>query len=252
MQTGPFYNLARMYTETTGDSDVTMTTAVPGCKSFADVGCSDSGTYEYGVITYDLTTHRPTGSEVGIGKYISSGTVFQRTAVEASTDSDNSAIDLTGLTEIYLTPIASQFNNGLHAMATYSYGAGSDSLSDSDTNIQLSIDTEDYDNFNIGSLSSNTVTIIALPTIKYVLVSANVYIAGLSEFNGYVTLKLAGPYTAEVSKGYVTAMGISSDVINIGPVPFNYQAGGTLIVRMTNHLGETITAYISDLTIKMV
>ena len=249
MTLGIYYNLARMYTETTGDSDVTLTTAVPGCKTFALAGASDSGEYEYGLITYDLITHRPTGSETGIGKYISSGTVFKRTTVEASTDSDNSAINLTGLTEIYLCPIASGFNNGMHALAVYSNAGASNSASDSYTNLVLTLDTEDYDNHGIGSLSGNTVTILATK-IDYALVSANVYISGLSAFDGYITLKIFGPYTAEISKGYTSAMGILSDVITIGPVPFDFRAGGTLQLKITNQLGLTIDAYVSDLTIK--
>jgi len=48
-----YKNLARMYTTTTGTGIVTLTTAVPGCKTFDDAGCSDSGEYEYGLITYD-------------------------------------------------------------------------------------------------------------------------------------------------------------------------------------------------------
>lgn len=105
-----YYNLARMYTTTTGDSDVTLTTAVPGCISFADAGVSDSEEVYYGLITYDLITHRPTGSESGLGKYISSGTVFQRASVETSTDSDNSTISLTGLSELFLMPTKAFFN----------------------------------------------------------------------------------------------------------------------------------------------
>ena len=105
-----FYNIARMYTTTTGDSDVTLTTAVPGCKSFADVGVADSEVIHYGIISYNINTHRPEKSEVGIGKYIASGTVLKRTTVEVSTDSDDGNIDLSGLAEVYLCPIASDFN----------------------------------------------------------------------------------------------------------------------------------------------
>lgn len=95
-------DLARMYTTTTGTGNVTLTTAVPGCKTFAASGISDSDTVNYGIITYDLTTHRPLRSETGLGKYIASGTILQRNTVLHSTDSDDSAIDLTGLSEVYI------------------------------------------------------------------------------------------------------------------------------------------------------
>lgn len=100
-------DLARMYSVTTGDSDITLTTAVPGCKTFAQANVADSDTVNYGIITYDLVTHRPVGSETGLGKYISSGTVLKRTTVlsSISLDSDDvmdSQITLTGLSEIYI------------------------------------------------------------------------------------------------------------------------------------------------------
>ena len=108
-----FYNLARMYTTTTGTGVITLTTAVPGFKTFANAGVPDSDSdVSYGLITYDLVTHRPVGSECGIGQFTAPST-FTRHTVESSTDSDDSAIDLTGLTEIYLCPIASDLNTGL-------------------------------------------------------------------------------------------------------------------------------------------
>lgn len=102
-----FYDLVRMYTTTTGDSDVTLTTAVPGCKTFAQAGVADSEEINYGIVTYDLSTHRPIGTEIGIGKYIESGTVLKRTTVlsSISTDSDDTEdanITLTGLSEVYI------------------------------------------------------------------------------------------------------------------------------------------------------
>lgn len=105
-----FYNLARMVSSTTGDSDIVLGAAAPGYKTFALAGVSDSEDVKYGLVTYSPSTRLPVGSECGLGKYIASGTVFKRTSVESSTDSDDSAIDLTGITEIYLTPPASFFN----------------------------------------------------------------------------------------------------------------------------------------------
>ena len=106
-----YYNLARMTSLSTGDSDIVLAAAVVGCKTFADAGVSDSEDVEYGLITYSTSTRQPVGSETGTGRYISSGLVFKRTTVESSTDSDNSAIELTGNTQIYLNPLASWYNN---------------------------------------------------------------------------------------------------------------------------------------------
>src|SRR5690349_10798432 len=105
-----YYNLARMTSNSTGDSDIVLGSAVNGCLTFALAGVSDSEDVEYGLITYSLSTKLPVGSEMGLGKYISSGTVFKRTTVYNSTDSDNSQIDLTGNTQIYLCPSKLFFN----------------------------------------------------------------------------------------------------------------------------------------------
>ena len=108
--TKKFYNLPRMYSTTTGDSDATLTTAVPGCKTFEQAGFSSSDELNYGIITYDTATHRPTGTEVGLGKYLSSdsdgGPYLQRTTVYSSIsldsdDTEDANITLTGLSEIY-------------------------------------------------------------------------------------------------------------------------------------------------------
>jgi len=105
-----YYNLARMNSNSTGDSDIVLGSAVNGCLTFALAGVSDSEDVEYGLTTYSISTKLPVGSEIGLGKYISSGTVFKRTTVYNSTDSDNSAIDLTGNTQIYLMPTALYYN----------------------------------------------------------------------------------------------------------------------------------------------
>lgn len=111
------YNLVRQVSSTTGDSDLTLGAAVNGCRTMALAGVSDSEEVDYGLITYSLSTRLPVGSETGRGKYIASGPTFKRTSVEASTDSDNSSIDCTGYTEIYITPPASFFNAFLHTKA---------------------------------------------------------------------------------------------------------------------------------------
>jgi hypothetical protein len=103
------YNLARMYTTTTGTGTVTLTTAVAGCLTFDLAGVSNGETVNYGIITYDTASHRPTHSEVGTGVYTTIGTTLTRASIEKSTNG-GSAITLTGLSEVYICPPASFYN----------------------------------------------------------------------------------------------------------------------------------------------
>lgn len=242
-----YRNLARMYTTTTGTGNVTLTTVVPGCKSFADV-CSDSGVYEYGMITYDLSTHRPIGSECGIGKYISSGTVFQRNTIENSTDSDDSAIDLTGLSEIYLTPIASSFNSGFNPFAVYYYN-GTDTINNTVTDTQLSIDTEWVDTNNVATVGSNTVTVAEDGWYE---IGAIVEYSGGAAFNGFVSIIIeAGIYTLTNTKGYVVTWAITDDTNNL-VVSFPLSAGNTIKVKASNISGTNLDFFVYELVVKKV
>jgi hypothetical protein len=108
--TKKFYNLPRQYSTTTGDSDIELGAAVPGCKTLAQAGFVDSDELNYGIVTYDTATHRPIGTEVGLGKYLASdsdgGPYLQRTTVYSSIsqdtdDTEDSHITLTGLSEVY-------------------------------------------------------------------------------------------------------------------------------------------------------
>jgi hypothetical protein len=113
--TKKFYNLPRQYSTTTGDSDIELGTAVPGCKTLAQAGFASSDELNYGIITYDTATHRPVGTEVGLGKYLASdsdgGPYLQRTTVYGSVSQDtddvmDSHITLTGLSEVYVPWLA--------------------------------------------------------------------------------------------------------------------------------------------------
>ena len=241
-----YYNLARMFTETTGDSDVTLTTAVPGCKTFADAGCSDSGTYEYGLITYDTVTHRPTGSEAGLGKYISSGTVFKRTTVYSSTDSDDSAIDLSGLTEIYLGPTAKSFNTGFNPFSSYYQNGAATSINNDSDAVTLDMDTEWVDADGISSLLNDTVT-ISEP--GWYMISGAVGVTAGVAFNGYIdvyTTQHSGPTRGH----YVTADAFTSDTFILMPVLIQVTSTVTVIVKLDNHSGQTVTATVFELTIE--
>lgn len=240
-----YKNLARMYTETTGDSDITLTTAVPGCKTFANAGASDSGVYEYGLITYDLVTHRPVGSECGIGKYISSGLLFKRTTVESSTDSDDSAINLTGLTEIYLTPIASSLNYGANPFASY-YQNGNTSVVNNTDGATVGLDAEWVEKGNAFSFSdSNDEVTINEP--GWYQITGSVSVSAMSAFNGYVSV-----YTTQTSgqkKVYVTANAITYDIIPLNDTLIFIATTGTVKVKIDNHSGQTIDANCLELTI---
>lgn len=243
-----FYNLVRMNSASTGDSDIILTTAVAGCKTFADAGVSDSEDVNYGLITYSLTTRQPVGSETGLGKYISSGTVFKRTTVESSTDSDNSAIDLTGITQIYITPPASRLNGFLGPFAVY-YGSSSD-VSDGVDNSVIALDTEWVDQMGIASVSGNSVTVVDKGLY---LVHINVIVTAASPFNGRVNVVWNG-YGSNVQLGFTTAMGIQSTYIQLGPTYFNAANDNTNLdtVTISNHLGVTITPSIDQFIVMRI
>lgn len=242
-----FYNLARMYSETTGTGTITLTTAVPGCKTFDAAGVSDSEDVSYGLITYDLTTHRPVGSEVGLGHYVASGTTLQRTTVESSTDSDDSQIDLTGLTEVYLTLPASRINDGVK-FATYYYN-GSEVISDSTDAQDMLLDSEWSDDYNLASLSSNVVTIAKKGWYQFLL---NVYFQSNTgdPLNGRVFVNWSAWNKAG---SYATASGVTID---------NFYLTGLLDAdtdnfvcqrpAITNRSGVAILAWIYEFTLYKV
>lgn len=105
MPTAKAYNLARMYTTTTGTGTVTLTTAVSGFLTFAQAGVQNSD-----VVTYAIKDG--TNSEIGRGTYTSSGTTLSRTTVLASTNSNNLLnLASTGSgAEVFLTPAAEDFD----------------------------------------------------------------------------------------------------------------------------------------------
>src|SRR5215212_9180276 len=101
-----FHNLAREYTITTGTSDCVLSGAVPGCNTWDNAGVTNAEAVEYSIITYSTTTHRATGTECGSGTYTTSTKTLARTTVESSTNA-GSKITLTGLSEVFIIPLAS-------------------------------------------------------------------------------------------------------------------------------------------------
>jgi len=246
----PIYkNLARMKTTTTGTGTITLTTAVDGCKTFADAGCSDSGSYEYGIITYDTVTHRPTGSECGLGKYIESGTTFQRTTVYNSTDSDDSAIDLTGLSEIYLGPVALSYNAGFNPFSNYRQDGTATTVADATDNAVLDMDIERIDTHGISSLDSDDVVTINEPG-WYTVEGFVTVTAGLA-WNGYINV--FHNKQALATRGiYATADAITNDSFLLPPTLIEVTTTTTVNIKLNNHSGQSVTATVRDLTIRKV
>lgn len=92
MATGNHYDLARVYTSTSGTGTMTLTGTVSGFLSFDDAGVGDGET-----VTYSI--REGANTEVGRGVYTASGTTLTRAVVLASTNS-GSAITLGGTAEV--------------------------------------------------------------------------------------------------------------------------------------------------------
>lgn len=152
-----FYNLAREYTVTTGTADVVLSGAIPGCNTWDDAGVPNAWTGSYTIITYDLSTHRPIGTECGSGTYTTATKTLARTTVESSTDSD-AKISLTGLSEVFITPLASDFAaNAAPSFAVY-LSSSTNSVTNTNSQNPLNITTEVHDADGIFTLASNILT----------------------------------------------------------------------------------------------
>lgn len=91
------YNLARMTTATTGTGTITLGSAVSGFLSFAGAGVSNGQTITYAI-------RDGVNSEIGRGVYTSSGTTLTRTVLKST--NSNTAINLSGSAEVFITPAA--------------------------------------------------------------------------------------------------------------------------------------------------
>ena len=93
-----------MTTSTTGTGTITLGSASDGFQSFADAGVANGD-----IIRYVIEDGN--NFEIGSGTYTSSGTTLSRTVVESS-ESDNSAITLSGSAVVFSTIAAQDFGEG--------------------------------------------------------------------------------------------------------------------------------------------
>ena len=94
-------NRAKMATSTTGTGTITLGSAVTGFQTFADAGITNGMTVRYVIENGD-------NFEIGSGTYTASGTTLSRTVSESS--NSDSALNLSGSSEVFLTAIAADFD----------------------------------------------------------------------------------------------------------------------------------------------
>lgn len=129
------YNIARMTTATTGTGTITLGSAVSGYLTFALAGVSDGETIAYGI-------KDGTNSEVGIGTYTSSGTTLTR-SVTKSTNSD-SAINLSGTAEVYITARKEDFLNAADPLTSSQVAVQSDQETATSTTLAVTPGRQQY------------------------------------------------------------------------------------------------------------
>ncbi len=251
-----FYNLARMYTSTTGTGTVTLTTAVPGCLTFDLAGVANGATVNYGIITYDTTSNRPTLSEVGSGTYTASGTTLSRTTVESSTNG-GSKITLTGLSEVFLCPLASDFAGfgatpgGGVSFASYYSNSGVTTIANAGSDF-ADVDTEEFDADSIASVAANTITVAAAGTYDVTLIVAlDGGASNLGNGNVQVTALSNGTsiFDPEGFFGFHTTMAIPyAEVTVSGLVVLG--SSGTIKARIINNSGISLDCSVIKFDIK--
>lgn len=226
------HNIARMYSITTGTGTLTLTSAVPGALTFTLSGVVNSERVTY-------TIRDGANTEVGRGTYTASGTTLSRDTVLSSTNG-GSKINCSGRQTVAVTVAAEDMT----PFASY-YGS-SGSVTNNTDNSVLALDTEWIDQAGIASISGNVLT---LALKGWYECSCSVYFSSATAFNGYVTVDFEGMIKKQ---GYTTAMGILIDQLWVGPFTLSAAADANAFgtIKISNHLGSTINAYLADVTIK--
>ena len=251
-----FYNLARMYTTTTGTGTVTLTTAVPGCLTFDLAGVANGATVNFGIITYDTNTHRPTHAEVTTGVYTTSGTTLTRATVEDSTNG-GSKITLTGLSEVFLCPLASDFagfgggGGGSISFASYYSNSGVTTIANAGSDF-ADVDTEEFDADSIASVAANTITVAGAGTYDITLIVAlDGGVSNIGNGRVQVTALTNGTsiYDPDNFFGFHTAMAITYAEVTVSGLMV-LGAGNTIKARIVNDSGISLDCSVIKLDIK--
>jgi len=94
------FDMVRMTTTTTGSGTVTLGSATPPYRSFADAGVPNATLVRYAIADPGLA---PTTIEYGTGVYTASGTTLTRVLGGSTT---GSLLDLSGGAHVMITPMA--------------------------------------------------------------------------------------------------------------------------------------------------
>jgi hypothetical protein len=244
-----FHNLAREYSTTTGTSDALLTGAVPGCNTFEDAGVVDGEVVRYGIITYNTSTHQPTGSEVGIGTYTFASSTLSRTTVESST-SAGSKITLTGLSEVYICPTSLDYNTGANPQAVLKHST-TQAINDGQT-VTVIINTVTTDPEDIISLASNTITFLVAGWYEF---SARIYVAAGAAFDdGHITLLTNNSGTSDdmqISFPTQTSVGITQNMLLIRQRILQ-TVSSTLAIGLQNECGQNLTVQAQEVVLDLV
>lgn len=163
------YNLARMTTATVGTGTITLATAISGCLTFAAAGAIDGETVAYSISD-------GANSEEGEGVVGSSGTTLTRT-VTTSTNS-NSAINLSGSAQVFITPRAQEIGKLTNRRISKS---GVSNLANSDAGGTIALSGASSYVFTVNAASSYDSDFMCKVTNETSLVGMKIAVSGYSQ-----------------------------------------------------------------------